>query len=134
MDQPLHDPCSQPLARASSTPPTTSSSDARSVDQQLHEWGQALWLNLESADPFRKDGNPQHERATVSAGGGGGIPQRGDDTTSGRHHDRQQPRDQAPPEHARLAAPVSHACARESRSPPSSSCGWSSRSDCSTEA
>ena len=28
---------------------------ARSVDQQLHDWDQTLWLDLESADPFRND-------------------------------------------------------------------------------
>ena len=41
---------------------------ARSVDQQLHDWEQALWLDLESADPFRKDWTLQQGKAEVGRG------------------------------------------------------------------
>jgi hypothetical protein len=41
--------------------PPTASSATHSVDQQLHEWGQALWLDLEAADPFRTDWILQQE-------------------------------------------------------------------------
>ena len=49
---------------ASCSPPDhlvggASAASGQSVDQQLHEWGRALWLDFESADPFRRDWNPQ---------------------------------------------------------------------------
>jgi hypothetical protein len=60
---------SPPQSFASS--PLPSSGAVQSVDQQLHEWGQALWLDLERADPFRKDWNPQQEGASATDGCGG---------------------------------------------------------------
>jgi hypothetical protein len=30
-------------------------SNGTSVDQQLHEWGQAFWIQHENADPFHVD-------------------------------------------------------------------------------
>jgi hypothetical protein len=57
-----------PLQALSSSQPPPASSAAHSVDQQLHEWGQALWLDLEAADPFRKDWNPWQEEASFPAG------------------------------------------------------------------
>jgi hypothetical protein len=54
-----------PLQALASSQPPPASSAAHSVDQQLHEWGQALWLDFEAADPFRKDWALQQEGDAV---------------------------------------------------------------------
>jgi hypothetical protein len=54
-----------PQALAPAPNPSQGAS-AQSVDQQLQEWGQSLWLDLETSDPFREDWKPEQEGATVS--------------------------------------------------------------------
>ena len=53
-----------PPKALSPSPPTTSSV-AASVDQQLHDWNQAFWLEHESADPFHDDWGLQRADASV---------------------------------------------------------------------
>ena len=90
--RPLPAPSGQPHAPA---PPPLSSSAAQSVDQQLHEWGRALWLDLESADPFRRDWNPPPAGAPAAAAAAASLPDGSGRHHRGRHHrGRRQARDE----------------------------------------